>query len=59
MFHEGTKHFVREKIQLGLISIEYVKTEEQLDDMFKKALSGDHVSYLYNKLGMINIYASI
>ena len=50
-------HFVREKIQLGLISTGYVKAGEQLGDIFTKALSGDRVSYLCNKLGMINIYA--
>ena len=63
VFHLRTKHieiychFVHEKIQLGLISIGYVKTGEQLSDIFTKALSEDWVSYLCNKLGMINIYA--
>ena len=61
IFHEQNKHneidyySVREKIPLALISTGYVKIGEQLGDIFTKALSGDRVSYLCNKLGMINI----
>ena len=63
VFHEHIKHieidyhFVCKKIQLGLISIECVNTREQLRDIFTKPLNGDRVSYLCNKLDMINIYA--
>ena len=63
MFHERNKHieinchFIREKIQLDSISTEYVKTGEQLGDIFTTVLSGDRGGYLDNKLDKINIYA--
>ena len=46
VLHEQTNHieidchFVRKKIHLGLISTGYVKTGEQLSDIFTKALNG-------------------
>ena len=56
VFHEQTKHnevnchFIREKVQDGLVSTGYVKTREQLGNILTKALNRVKISYMCNKL---------
>lgn len=66
VFHERTKlpyliiregHFVREKIAMKKMVTPYVKSEDQLADIFTKALGIDHMRHIASKLGMIYIYA--
>nr|GEZ21433.1 retrovirus-related Pol polyprotein from transposon TNT 1-94 [Tanacetum cinerariifolium] len=45
-------HFIKEKVENGVIELYFVNTEYQLADLFTKALGRDIIELLTNKLGM-------
>nr|GEV05279.1 copia protein [Tanacetum cinerariifolium] len=57
MQHSRTKHiytryhFIKEKVENGIIELYFVKTEYQLADMFTKALPEDRFQYLVKRIG--------
>nr|GFC78624.1 hypothetical protein [Tanacetum cinerariifolium] len=56
--HSRTKHivvkyhFIREKVEKGIVELFFVGTEYQLADLFTKALSEVRFKYLVRRLGM-------
>ena len=62
VFHEQMKHvvdchFVRHKLQEGVIDLKHIKIGEQLADLFTKTFPRKCAEDICNKLGMFDIYA--
>nr|GEW02162.1 ribonuclease H [Tanacetum cinerariifolium] len=45
-------HFIKELVENGVIELYFVNIEYQLANLFTKALGGDRIEFLTNKLGM-------
>ncbi|KAK3012421.1 hypothetical protein RJ639_010652 [Escallonia herrerae] len=54
---EIDRHFIREKIEGGIIQMVYIPSSHQTADILTKALPKVNFDNLNSKLGMINIYS--
>ncbi|GKB46999.1 hypothetical protein Tco_0897752 [Tanacetum coccineum] len=45
-------HFIKEQVERGIIELYFVRTENQLADLFTKSLQQDRFEYLVRRLGM-------
>ena len=53
---EIDRHFVKEKIEADIISLQYIPTNQQIADILTKAVPRKIFEDLNSKLGLLNIY---
>ena len=54
---EIDRHFIKEKLEEGLICLSYVPSGQQVADVLTKGLNGGSFHELVTKLGMEDIYS--
>ena len=54
---EIDRHFIKEKINCGILDISHISSEKQLADIFTKGLGSKSFHVLVCKMGMRDIYA--
>ncbi|KAI3830073.1 hypothetical protein L1987_04206 [Smallanthus sonchifolius] len=63
VFHNRTKHFeidlhfIREKIEAGIIKLVKIASNQQLGDIFTKGLNVSQHNFMCNKLNLFDIFA--
>lgn len=55
---EIDRHFIKEKIEEGLICMSYIPSGDQLADVLTKGLNGGIFHEIISKLGMEDVYSS-
>jgi hypothetical protein len=55
---EIDRHFIKDKLDEGIVCMSFVGTNEQIVDVFMKGLNITYFSNIIDKMSMINIYAS-
>lgn len=54
---EVDRHFIKEKLDEGMVNLNYIPTRQQAADILTKGLPRTSFEKLACKLGMINIFA--
>ena len=63
VYHDRTKHveidrhYIKEKVEAGIMTLTYVRSSEQIGDMMTKPLDRPTFERFRSKLGMIDIYS--
>ena len=64
VFHDNSKHieikyhYIRDMVRKGAVKLQYVATEEQIDDVLTKPLARVKFEYFTDKLGVLQIKVS-